>query len=330
MKSPSPPSPPHKGFRAIVGYLREHLKETWHPGYFGAVFLFVGVLIWLNYGLLPGQTLERWLLRTFRESEWGILAYLVFYAVPYWGVLLLYGLIRRDWSWARQRQFWIRSLFGLSILSLDGAFYYYQLVGELATAYELKYWLYKVSATLISAICLGLPLWLFRRFWDKQQPDFYGLRFRGFDYRPYLIMLLLMVPIVLAASFMEDFISYYPTLKLKYVQKLTSPPFWASVGIYEVLYLLDFIWTELIFRGFFVIGVVGVLGKRAVMPMAALYVSRHFAKPLGETISSFFGGYILGVIAYKSRNIMGGVMIHMGVAFLMEVFALLQYWWRFG
>ena len=34
---------------------------------------------------------------------------------------------------------------------------------------------------------------------------------------------------------------------------------------------------------------------------------------------------ILGVIALRSKNIMGGVMIHMGVAFLMEIFAIFHY-----
>ena len=43
--------------------------------------------------------------------------------------------------------------------------------------------------------------------------------------------------------------------------------------------------------------------------MAAMYVSIHFGKPLGETISSFFGGYILGIITINSRNIIGGTIV---------------------
>ena len=50
----------------------------------------------------------------------------------------------------------------------------------------------------------------------------------------------------------------------------------------------------------------------------------HFGKPLGECISSVFGGYILGVIALYSRNIWGGVVLHMGVAALMELAAFSQ------
>jgi membrane protease YdiL (CAAX protease family) len=57
--------------------------------------------------------------------------------------------------------------------------------------------------------------------------------------------------------------------------------------------------------------------------MAATYAVLHFGKPMGETISSFFGGYILGVLALYTRNIWGGVFIHVLLAFGMEVFAYL-------
>ena len=61
--------------------------------------------------------------------------------------------------------------------------------------------------------------------------------------------------------------------------------------------------------------------------MTAVYVFIHFGKPLGETIGSALGGYILGVIALYSRNIWGGIFIHMGIAFLMEMTAMIQ--WSF-
>ncbi len=66
------------------------------------------------------------------------------------------------------------------------------------------------------------------------------------------------------------------------------------------------------------------MGKNVILPMAATYAVLHFGKPIGETISSIFGGYILGVIALYSRNIWGGVFIHGGTAFFMEAFAFLK------
>jgi membrane protease YdiL (CAAX protease family) len=74
-----------------------------------------------------------------------------------------------------------------------------------------------------------------------------------------------------------------------------------------------------------VIGIVSIIGREAILPMALLYVVIHFGKPLTETISSFFGGYILGVFAYKYKNIMGGIIIHIALAWMMELAAIIQH-----
>jgi hypothetical protein len=58
--------------------------------------------------------------------------------------------------------------------------------------------------------------------------------------------------------------------------------------------------------------------------MVVVYAFLHFGKPAGETISSIFGGYILGILAFQSRNIFGGLIAHLGVAWGMEYFAYLQ------
>ncbi len=60
-------------------------------------------------------------------------------------------------------------------------------------------------------------------------------------------------------------------------------------------------------------------GKHAILPMALFYCTIHFGKPLGECISSFFGGIILGVVTYHTRTIWGGLIVHLGIAWLMEL-----------
>ncbi len=72
------------------------------------------------------------------------------------------------------------------------------------------------------------------------------------------------------------------------------------------------------------IGMVQWMGKEAILPMVVTYAFLHFGKPFPETISSIFGGYILGIFAYKTENIMGGIFIHMAIALLMDVFAIWQ------
>jgi membrane protease YdiL (CAAX protease family) len=65
------------------------------------------------------------------------------------------------------------------------------------------------------------------------------------------------------------------------------------------------------------------LGNYVVLPMVVVYAVLHFGKPRGETLGCIGGGYILGILALRTKNIYGGIAIHMGIAFLMEVCALL-------
>ena len=92
---------------------------------------------------------------------------------------------------------------------------------------------------------------------------------------------------------------------------------------FELFYLISFIAVEMMFRGYLIYRMEKYLGNYVVLPMMVAYAALHFGKPLGETLGSVGGAYILGVLALKSKNIYGGIFIHMGVAFLMEVFALM-------
>lgn len=133
------------------------------------------------------------------------------------------------------------------------------------------------------------------------------------------MLLLCMIPLLVFASTQSDFLAYYPRLK-----KLTaeSAPLY-KLFVYELCYGLDFISIELFFRGFMIMAFTKYVGINSVLPTACFYLAIHFGKPVGEAVSSFFGGTILGVIAYHSRSIYGGVIIHLGIAWLMEAGGLI-------
>ncbi|HEY1023007.1 MAG TPA: CPBP family intramembrane glutamic endopeptidase, partial [Flavisolibacter sp.] len=82
---------------------------------------------------------------------------------------------------------------------------------------------------------------------------------------------------------------------------------------------LDFFSIELFFRGFLIFAFAKYAGQGAILPMAIFYCTIHFGKPLGECISSYFGGIILGVVAYRTQTILGGFLVHVGIAWLMEL-----------
>jgi hypothetical protein len=96
-------------------------------------------------------------------------------------------------------------------------------------------------------------------------------------------------------------------------------PLWLWRVGYELSYGLDFLSIELFFRGLLVIGLVRYAGEKAILPMAAFYCTIHFGKPLGECITSFAGGLVLGVLAYRTRSVLGGLIVHLGLAWMMEL-----------
>lgn len=133
------------------------------------------------------------------------------------------------------------------------------------------------------------------------------------------MILLLLVPLIALASTRPDFLHTYPKVKnIGFLSGYTHPV-WPWKALYELSYGLDFLSIELFFRGFLVIGLARYAGQYAILPMAAFYCTIHFGKPLGECISSLFGGLALGVIAWRTRSILGGLIVHLGLAWMMEL-----------
>jgi hypothetical protein len=154
---------------------------------------------------------------------------------------------------------------------------------------------------------------------DSKRTRFYGFRLRQIDLKPYFILLLLMMPLIAAASLQHDFLRRYPTFASILPIGITNLSDLLRLIVYELLYGTDYVAIELFFRGLVLFSLSRFLGRGAIIPMATMYVFIHFGKPLGETISSFFGGIILGVIAYETKSIIGGIIIHVGIAWLMEL-----------
>lgn len=155
--------------------------------------------------------------------------------------------------------------------------------------------------------------------WLPAQQNFFGVTLDGVVWRPYWQMLACMLPLIAFASTQADFLSAYPRLKqIAFMSLVTDNP-WGYRLLYELGYGVDFLTIELFFRGFLIFAFVRYAGVAAILPMATFYCSIHFGKPVLECISSFAGGLILGVLAYRTRSIMGGLLVHLGIAWMMEV-----------
>ena len=176
---------------------------------------------------------------------------------------------------------------------------------------QIIYW----PARLIVLMGILFVLWI--SFYRNE--SFFGLTTKNFKWKPYLLLLLIMVPLIAAASTQKDFLSVYPKMQNVSGFLETISNSWFYKLLFELSYGSDFISIELFFRGFLVLAFVRFAGKDGILPMACFYCTIHFGKPLGECISSYFGGILLGIVVYHTRSIYGGLVVHLGIAWLMEL-----------
>lgn len=311
--------------KVVLNYLRTYLQAHFNLKLYLATGLFMAGLLYVNFK----YDFEDSVIDSYYGSYLRILWFFLFQALPYYAVCLFVYLFTANKGFLKQRAFWLVSGFGFLLLAFDrGGFYSQAWAQQLAPAPQTFTYIFKVLSKWTALASIVLPLlafWLL--FQRKQFSHFYGIQTHHVNLKPYFVLLGLMVPIIAVASFQPDFLKQYPNyLKSQgadfaaYFQVSES----AVIALYEFSYAFGFFVVELFFRGFLIFGLVKYLGNDVVLPMAVTYCVLHFGKPAGEAVSSFFGGYILGIVALKTNNIYGGIMVHIGIALLMELFAFWQ------
>jgi hypothetical protein len=308
--------------KTILQTIREHIKADWNPWIYGFTAAFLIAAIALNYSF---DFQNKFVERGGTDIE-AILRFFAFYSFAYYAIAIPKLLVSGQQSVLKNREFWIKSLSLLVLISIVGRLRYYKYVGELFNDIPTRAFVMKLLVQARCTLIYLIPLFVLKRVYDHHTKGLYGLSFSKSDLRIYFVLLAIVAPLVIAASFTPDFLSAYPRYKPWIVDLVPGMSKVAMTGVFETFYGLDFVMVELMFRGAFVIGMIAVMGKDSILPMVSVYAFLHFGKPLGESIGAVFGGYILGVIAWKTRHIWGGVIIHMGVAFLMEIMGFLQYY----
>jgi hypothetical protein len=305
--------------KTVWKYLTQHLRQDFNTKAYALTFIFLAISIFINYTFNFN--------RQFLSSQQGLqkfINYFLFYGVAYYLALLIISTTKKEKHFFYRKEFWLKSLLAIGALSLDSSLPFLQdwVYGFFSP--ELQYWTYKVVVNLISFFTILLPILIFYKAYDNKEQHAYGLNAKAFDTRPYFQMLLIMLPILIAASFHPSFLRQYPMYKVTSAHTFLGVREWVTIMGYELAYALDFVTVEFLFRGFMVIGMATVLGRRAVLAMAVVYCFLHFGKPAGEAMSSVIGGYILGVVAFETKSIWGGVIVHVGIAWMMEIIAFAQ------
>ncbi len=185
-------------------------------------------------------------------------------------------------------------------------------------------WFSRCFVNVQQFVTLCVPVALFWLAIDRKRVPLYGCTLKNYHSAPYIWMLIALAPFVFGVSFLDDFRAMYPRYYTNEAALYWGLPRVAPIGAFLLCYALGFLAVEFFFRGFMLRVFKPQLGARIILIAAGMYCLIHFRKPMIEAISSFFGGLLLGVIAYYGRSIAGGVLAHLGLAFMMEAAGYVQ------
>lgn len=305
--------------KKLLQLIKEHWREDFRIGYYLSFVVLLFTIVSVNYSI----NLENGVIDKYTGQAVRILYFFILYGCIYYCSYLLISFWNKEWFFWKSKVFWIHSVFGLLILSLDRGFpYLHEIASSFDQPFAVYAWIYKVGNHALGFAIIFLPLLLFYGLIDKSSTGFYGMTSKT-NVKPYLFLLAIMVPVIGLATTQSGFTSYYPMYKSNPVAETFGWSEFIPVALFEFFYGADFINVELLFRGFFVLGMAQILGRHSVLPMVTIYCALHFGKPMGEAISSIVGGYILAVVALRTQSIWGGILVHVGVAWLMELLAYL-------
>ncbi|WP_411281260.1 CPBP family intramembrane glutamic endopeptidase [Gemmatimonas sp.] len=137
---------------------------------------------------------------------------------------------------------------------------------------------------------------------------------------PYLLLILVMLPLLALASTQAGFLTTYPMLR----PSQTGAWSWTLLLLYWTMYATVLACTEFLFRGVLLFTLESRLGVNAVLVSVLPYCLIHVHKPLLEALGSIVAGIVLGVLALRTRSIGGGVVVHVAVALGMDALALVR------
>ncbi|NDV45865.1 CPBP family intramembrane metalloprotease [Paludibacter sp. 221] len=312
-----------KSLKSLISTFVEFVKKDFNWKTYAYTLAFIFICIFLNYHFDFYKNIMRNSYYT-GKSMW---MYPLFYIFIYFSTAIPVLLIQKDYKTLKNYRFYLKSLFFIIIYGVSIGFYKYR-QWELPDLSHLeRNFVMRIIAQLKSVVLIVIPLIFLKLSIDKKNvKGFYGLSWNSKHLDAYMLLFLLLLPFLVITSFTPDFLKAYPQFRPWHYDGIFNLSTIGRTLIFESAYSVDFVVTELFFRGALIIGMTSILGPKAILPMVAFYASIHFGKPIVETISSIFGGYILGVLAYQTKHIWGGVIVHIGIALTMEVMGFIQYY----
>lgn len=179
---------------------------------------------------------------------------------------------------------------------------------------EFIYWFLTDSITLF-IIPLLIILFLF-----KEKPREYGVSIGDYKIgiRLVLIFSAIMIPLIWFVSSNSEFAVKYPHLQ-------QAKNDWGIFLIYEIGILIYLFAWEFIWRGYMLFGLEKKFGYYSIFIQMIPFVMLHNGKPDLETFSAILGGLALGVLAFRTRSMVYGWLLHFIIMFSIDTFSVMRH-----
>ncbi|PWJ44062.1 CPBP family intramembrane glutamic endopeptidase [Sediminitomix flava] len=312
--------------RDLFFSIKDYIQCNFSSRTYIPILIWIAVLVSFNYYL------------DFEDSYIDVLplfsrigAFTLFQGLAFIVPVLIISVTSDRKSFLSSREFWFKFIVAFIILGVYRGFSFRTDFCSWLDSNDC-FFLYKVLRRVVKVCLVIVCILPFYYFFDREKSQgFYGISLQKKSIEPYLYMLLGMAVILFGASFIDSVSEYYPMYKRSgghlFATRNNIAEHWVIL-MFEIPYGFGFIAVELFFRGFLIFSFSRLLGEHVVLPMATVYAVLHFGKPLPETLSSVLGGYILGIVALRTKNINGGIVVHAGVALMMELFAFMQIYFQ--
>jgi hypothetical protein len=293
----------------VFKYIRSYYAAGFRWLYLATILIMLAVLIWFNYyGHLPKFSGTK--------NEWfnNFVSTYLLYALPFAAAFFLQALFYRDTAYLKNKWLLLILVFAPAIFAIKSNFtFHHFLLNELFHGDELVFWLRCTDWFFRSLFVITIIYALALKNGNTMAYSPKGLT----NGKAYLLLVCCMIPVIAIAGSHSSFLATYPRAQMVTPLDISYKPL--RYLIFELSYAFDFLSIEFFFRGFLIFSFIRICGMRCIIPAACFYCCIHFGKPMGEAISSFWGGTLLAIISYNTRNVWGGILVHIGIAMLMEL-----------
>lgn len=308
--------------RKLYQALNDHIRKDWDLRVYGTTMLALAIFMFINYS----KAID---ISPFNLGK-GFWHRLGYYGVLYGGTYFATAVLaqwKTEVKFLKDWRFWVLGL-GLVFIAGMPKLHIWRFVDVKAYDWSVNEMIFVsrchffVHQMVWALLGLAVVRILLRKWIDFD----YGIRIEWKQLKPYVLVLAMVAPLIIGASFFPDFQRAYPQYKPWRYDGVFNLDIGHRAAIFELCYSTGFVAVETVFRGALAMTMVKIMGTRAVLAMASFYCVFHFGKPAGEAVGAFFGGYALGVLAIHSRSVFGGLIVHLGVAMLMESMGYLHFY----